>query len=345
MKYCAEYWKEIANVASNIPHAASLKDKKIILTGATGLIGSAVADILFYLNKSEGYNIKILLAGRSKSRMRDRFYCMEEGKDYHFVEYDAERETNIEERADYVVFGASYGDPKSISSNPVEVILSNTLGLNELLKYCVNKKVERLLFISSSEVYGKKDNYHPFNEKEYGYVDLLNVRSCYPNAKRLAETMCVSYGKEYGLDTVIVRPGHIYGPTITLTDSRASAQFSRNAKNKEDIVLKSSGQQLRSYCHTFDCASAILTVLLNGKKGEAYNISNPEAVVTIRELANAFAKSAGRKLVFENATVTEVKSYNMMDNSSLTSDKLLELGWKGNYNLNRGVENTLRYMD
>ena len=153
--------------------------------------------------------------------------------------------------------------------------------------------------------------------------------------------MCVAYGEEYGLDTVIVRPGHIYGPTITKSDSRASAQFTRSAAASEDIVMKSSGMQLRSYCYTADCASAVLSVLLNGESGNAYNISNPDSIVTISEIANAMAEAAGRKVIYEIPTEQERKGYNLMTNSSLDSAKLESLGWSACFNLREGAERTV----
>ena len=193
-------------------------------------------------------------------------------------------------------------------------------------------------------MYGQKKEKRPFFESDYGFVDVLNPRACYPSSKRAAETMCAAYHEEFGVDFVVVRPGHIYGPTITDTDSRASAQFTRKAKAGEDIVMKSAGLQLRSYCYTLDCASAILTVLLKGGCGEAYNISNPQSVVTISELAECMAKAAGVNVVFEQATVQESKSYNMMDNSSLDSSKLEKLGWNGCYNLEKGIVSTIKYF-
>lgn len=215
--------------------------------------------------------------------------------------------------------------------------------MKSLLEIAKDIQGSRLLYISSSEVYGRKDENRPYLESDYGYVDILNPRACYPSSKRVAETMCAAYHEEYGVDFVVVRPGHIYGPSITDTDSRASAQFTRKAVAGEDIVMKSAGNQLRSYTYTLDCASAILTVLLKGKCGEAYNISNSQSVVTIRELAECIAETAGVNVVFEQATDQEQKSYNMMDNSSLDSSKLESLGWHGFFDMKKGIEATLEY--
>lgn len=344
VNYSEDYWKDVRDVLACVPHVDTLFNKSILITGATGMICSSVVELLFELNKSKGANIKIYLAGRSLQRMQQRFYCFTEGVDYSFVEYDATTGHSLSIFPDFIIHGASPADPTSISQQPVQTIYSNLIGLKPLLELCKNKQNTRLLYVSSSEIYGKKDSPDPYKEFDYGYVDILNPRACYPSSKRAAETLCAAYKQEYGIDFVIVRPGHIYGPTISDSDSRASAQFSRFAAQGKDIVMKSAGTQLRSYCYTLDCASAILTVLLNGNNGEAYNISNPDSIVSICELAKCIADKAGVKVVFEQASDKEQKSYNMMDNSSLSSSKLESLGWRGLFNVERGVCHTLIFF-
>lgn len=305
IQYSSDYWKDVNRVTELIPNVKQLFSKRIMITGGTGMICSAVAEILFCLNHERNANIDILLAGRSRNRMMERFYCFSEGRDYSFVEYDATKNQELSQCTDYIIHGASNANPLIYTAQPVETMLANFLGLNNLLEMGVKTGSKRLLYVSSSEVYGNKTGNQPYKEKDYGYVDILNQRACYPSAKRAAETLCTAYGQEYGLDTVIVRPGHIYGPTITETDSRASAQFTQNAIEGEDIVMKSAGMQMRSYCYVLDCASAILTVLLNGKSGDAYNISNKASVCTISDIALALAHAGGQKVVYENATDEE----------------------------------------
>ena len=344
VNYCEEYWQDVQLVSKQIPNIENLYGSTILITGATGMICSAVAEVLFYLNKEKSANIQIVLAGRNKDRMKERFYCFEEGKDYIFIQYDATSDNPLNIKADYIIHGASNADPGKFAKEPVETMLANFIGLNTLLKSALDNKTKRLLYISSSEVYGRKEEKRPYKEDDYGFVDILNPRASYPSSKRAAETLCAAYSAEYGLDTVIVRPGHIYGPTITNSDSRASAQFTRKAKAGEDIIMKSAGSQLRSYCYTLDCASAILTVLIHGKKGEAYNISNPNSIVTIREMAEALAKAGNVSIVFENPSDIEKKSYNLMENSSLESSKLKKLGWHALYDIIDGANATCKYF-
>ena len=243
-----------------------------------------------------------------------------------------------------MIHAASNAHPSAYVSEPVETILGNIIGLNNLLSAAVKSGAKKVLYFSSSEIYGEKNNNDLYHEKDYGFVDILNSRSCYPSSKRASETLCVSYGQEYNIDTVIVRPGHIYGPTSGPWDSRAAAQFARFAANGENIVMKSEGLQLRSYMHALDCASAVITVLINGESGEAYNISNPRSVVTLREMAEELAKAGNVEIIFENPTDTERKGYNMMSNSALDSSKLEALGWEGVFDMKEGAEQTIRTL-
>lgn len=345
VKYSDFYWNEVHEVLACVPEVHQLKEKSVLITGATGMICSAIVELLFDLNTTSDAHIKILLAGRSLQRIQQRFYGFTEGKDYQFVDYDATQDITLDVQPDYIIHGASPADPAAIIAYPVETMFSNLYGLKSLLDIAKKHPATRLVLISSSEVYGKKNEARPFAENDYGFVDILNPRASYPSSKRAAETMCAAYHEEYGVDFVVVRPGHIYGPTITDKDSRASAQFTRLAAQGENIVLKSAGTQLRSYCYTLDCASAILTVLLHGECSEAYNISNSQSIVSIRELAECIAKVAGVEVVFQQASGEEQKSYNLMDNSSLDSTKLQSLGWNGCYSLIKGVESTVKYFE
>lgn len=344
IKYCDSYWNDIERILPHIPCLSQLYGKSVLITGGTGMICSAVTDVLLYLNRRKNAGITIILAGRSKERMQKRFVGFDEGKDYIYEYYDAVTQIGLEINTDYIIHGASNANPVIYVKQPVETMLANVVGLNSLLELSVRNNCKRLLYISSSEVYGNKSEYRPYIENDYGYVDILNQRASYPSAKRAAETLCIAYGYEYGLETVIVRPGHIYGPTITASDSRASAQFTRNAVNGENIVMKSTGNQLRSYCYTFDCASAILAVLLNGEKGQAYNISNSDSIVTIGEIAQALANAAKTKVVYENPSELEKKGANMMSNSSLDSRKLESLGWRAEFSLEEGTSETVKLL-
>lgn len=344
MQYSKRYETDLQQMLGHIVGRKCLYGKTILITGGTGMICSAIAELLMTMNRMEHAGIRVILAGRSRARMEQRFAGFEPEKEFSFFAYDATEKMAETVAADYIIHGASNANPAIYTRQPVETMLANLMGLNELLRMAAATGTKRLLYISSSEVYGQKDELRPYEENDYGFVDILNQRASYPSAKRAAETLCVAYSREYDLDTVIVRPGHIYGPTITDSDSRASAQFTRNAVNGENIVMKSAGTQLRSYCHTHDCATAILTVLCCGEREQAYNISNRDSVVTISQMASALAAAAGTKVVYEDPTALEQQGYNLMSNSSLNAEKLEGLGWTAVYGLEEGTRETYEVL-
>lgn len=344
ISYTKQYVADLKKIRDIIPGLPNIYNKSILVTGANGLICSAVVDFLLELNHTCNAGINIYAAGRNEEKMKERFQNRVNYDGFYFFPYYAENKLLSDLRFDYIIHGASNAHPSRFLNEPVDTILANIYGIRNLLDYVQNGKADRVLFISSSEVYGKKEGSEPYGEEDYGFVDILNPRACYPSSKRAAETLCAAYIQQYGIDAVIVRPGHVYGPTMTDSDSRASSQFPRDVKQGKDILMKSAGLQMRSYCYVLDCVSAIITVLLNGKRGEAYNISNRESIVSIREMAENFANASGKKVIFEIATEEEKKGYNLMDNSSLKSEKLEALGWKGLFDMSIGAQRTLDAM-
>ena len=277
--------------------------------------------------------------------MVERFSRFAEMQWFEFVQYDAASiDNNLECECDYIIHGASNASPNKIVKEPVETMMSNFMGMKYLLDYARDKGVKRTLYISSSEVYGKKEGTDPFKLNDYGYIDILEARNSYSVGKRAAETLCASYKDEYGVESIIVRPGHIYGPTAVESDNRVSSEWPRLAAQGKEIVMKSDGSQIRSYCYCLDCASAIIKVLLNGEAGKAYNISNPDSIISIRTVAETLSDISGAELRIEAPTDEEKKGFNPMLNSSLDSSELLELGWKGMFDAERGFLHTVRII-
>lgn len=318
-----------------------LSNKSILITGASGLICSNIVDLLLFSNKFLNLNINVYVAGRNEEKMKERFSIFNDSKFLHFIKYDADKQNAFNFKVDYIIHGASNAYPAIIQKYPIKTMLANFLGIYELLEYSKQNMVVNTLFISSSEVYGKKESIAPFLENEYGFIDILDSRSSYSISKRAAETLCASYTKECNIKTTIVRPGHIYGPTAKREDNRISSQFTFQAIDGKDIVLKSDGKQLRSYCYVFDCSSAILKVLLNGDKGNAYNISNKDSLITIKKMAELISKNTNVDLKFENPSNEDKAAFNPMNNSALNADKLYKLGWNALFDSNIGVEHMI----
>lgn len=322
--------------------AEGLSGKTVFITGANGLIGSCLADLILRCSEKLCLGVKVSLGARKMESLASRFEYW--SGSFNAVRYDAMRDGLPDENFDLIFHCASNAHPAAYAAQPVETAMTNIMGTYNLLSKLANDGGGRMVYVSSSEVYGARQSAEPYKEGDCFPVDSLNPRSCYPASKRLAENLCAGFASERGVESVIVRPGHVYGPMITASDSRAHAQFARNAAAGQDIVMKSPGLQFRSYCYAVDCASAILFAALRGAPGEAYNIANPNSDCTIAELAEAFAEAAGTKVVHEQASALEQRGYNPMDNSALDSSKLRGLGWHGMFDLQRGASRTVKFL-
>ena len=322
-----------------------LRGCSVLITGASGLIGSFLVDALLLCNDLGSLNLEVYAMSRNRVSLEKRFRSHLQNPHLHILEHDVSLPLDCSYSFDYIVHAASNAYPRLYSTDPVGTIMGNVWGAYNLLQYGKKCGSRRLLSVSSGEVYGQgSKGISSFDESYSGYVDSTNPRSCYPNGKRAAETLCVSFTKQYTLDTVIARPCHIYGPTMTANDNRVSAQFVNNALAGTDIVMKSQGLQLRSYCYVADCVSAIMTILLRGETANAYNISNPNSVVTIREMAEIVAGISGTKVVFEQLDGDEKGERNPVRRSVLKSDKLESLGWKAEYDMREGMQRTLKII-
>ena len=317
------------------------QNKSFFITGCNGLICSSVVDLLLHADKEYNLNIHLFLATRNIEKTKQRFSS--NNSSISFFEYDANKPLTFDQKVDYYIHGASPASPDLFVSKPVDTMLANFFGLKEILDKAVTSKA-RTLYISSSEVYGKVESSQPIPETACGPIDILNSRSSYGQSKRAAETLCSSYISQLNSDIVIVRPGHIYGPTASRSDKRVSSSFMYDAFDGKDLVLKSKGEQIRSYTYCLDCALAILCVLAKGNNGEAYNISNPNSICNIAEMAQAFADAADVKLKFEIPEAEEKKAFNPMNNSSLTSNKLESLGWKPVFTKEEGFEHSIKIL-
>ena len=319
---------------------SKLRDKSVLITGATGLIGSFLADTLMYANEVYGSNIHVYALGRNLERLQNRFHCFKGNAWFHFVEQDVNAPFNFDFKVDYLIHAASNAYPAAFNTDPVGTVLSNVVGTQRLLDYAYKVQTMRFLFVSSGEVYGESQE-EILKEDFSGYVNPMSVRSCYPTSKRAAENLCVAYARQYGLYTVVARLCHTYGPNTTSTDNRANVQFISQAIRNENIVLKSQGLQRRSYCYVADCVSGILSVLLNGEN-TAYNIANPLSVTTVVGLAEEIARQSHVKVVYQIEEKTDMQT--PITHAILSTSKLENLGWSGIYNLSEGIEHTLNII-
>ena len=310
----------------------NLSGKTFLITGANGLIGSYLTDVLSYW----GANVYAL--ARSLDKLKKRF---PDNNHITFIQQNLNEPLNLGNLSfDYIIHAASGAHPLSFSTDPVGIMKTNLLGTMNLLDH-IRAKGGTFLYLSSGEVYGNNTD-HAFTEDDLGLVDTKLTRSCYPEAKRAAETLCMAYHTQYGVDTKVARLCYIYGPTITDDNSRADAQFLRNALKHEDIVLKSKGLQKRTYCYLADAASALLYILFRGEKAQVYNVANNSSIVSVADYAKTLAEMAGVGFRFDVPDEIEARGYSKQADSILDASKLMQLGWKPKFSLEEGLSHTLQ---
>ena len=319
-----------------------LKNKTVLITGAGGLVGSFLTDTLVYLNKELNYNINIIGTFTSIESYNKRFPSYDNKCLFKPIVQDITKAFEFDEKVDYIIHTASNTHPLLYATKPVETIELNIQGTLNLLNFAKKQGKIRTLFLSTLEIYGEDPNIESFSEENVGFVDFNISRSCYPESKRLGETLCHSFTKEYEQDIVIARLGYIYGPTIRLSSSKADVQFLNKALNNENIVLRSPGLQKRSYCYVADTVSALLTILLKGETDNSYNVASLEGNILLRDYAKTLAEIAKVKIQYENPTDIEIQGGSKVQNSMLNPDKLMKLGWKPKFKLKEAIEHTYR---
>lgn len=326
---------EIKNYYDYIPFE-KLNGKNILITGACGLIGSAVIDFII----ANQVDCKIYAMARNKEKAEKRFSEYLNLVQFHILECDVNKPIEENITFHYIVNAASNANPNAYALDPVGTMWTNINGTRNLLEYGKKHGLERFLYVSSGEVYGNGDVAN-WKESDSGYIDSMNMRSCYPTSKRAAETLCVAFAHQHGVEIVVARPCHTYGPHFTNGDTRAYAQFVRKVRNHESIVLKSKGNQYRSWLYVEDCASAILTILLKGTNCEAYNVADENACVTIKKMAETIAEIGGVKVVFDLPDDIEKQGFSMITKAVFDTGKLRQLGWSPKFNFHDALVKTI----
>lgn len=300
------------------------------IMGATGYIGSA---LIRYFLKENSEN-RIIAPVRSLQKAYGMF-----PKGVGFVQADlcdrrcVEQLLGEESSADYVIHCASVTASAEMMAHPVEATESIVNMTQNVLEYARQCHIKSMVYLSSMEVYGSMDcpDEHRATEEEasHGAVELLSSRSCYPLGKRMAENICYSYYKEYGVPVKIARLAQTFGEGVLPSDKRVFAQFAKAVREDSDIILHTQGRSMGNYCGIHDAVSGIITILKNGTNGEAYNVVNEANTMTIRQMAELVAGKIadGRiKVVYD---ITEDNRYGYAADTSLrlSAGKLMRLGW------------------
>ena len=322
-----------------------LQGRSLLLTGASGLIGTVLVDALMKWNRQVEHGVTIYAVGRSEQRIKERFVDYLDNPYFKFIAWDVNEPATFAVHADYVIHAASNTHPKAYATDPIGSIMTNLLGLRNVLDFARKTRSKRVMFLSSVEIYGKayrEDDV--FTEDYCGYIDCNTLRAGYPEGKRAGEALCQAYIEQYGMDIVIPRLSRVFGPTMQDSDSKAMAQFIRNAVKGEPIVLKSEGKQRFYYCYAADAVGGLLTVLLKGKCGEAYNIAQKDKILSLKEIADVLGNISSMKVRMEIAGTVESKGFSTAVNAVLDVHKIIQLGWYSQFSIDTGIKRTVTIL-
>ena len=326
-----------------------LQNSKVLITGAYGMLASYIAFFLIYLCEHKNMNIRIMLQGRNIQKAQKRFGELLNRTYVEYTAMDLNKEIMSEETIDYIIHAAGGANPRLYSSNPVEVIEPNVIGTYNLLEYARKHGNKGFLIFSSGDVYGKVDEPENISEETVGKVDQLDIHSCYSESKRMAETIAVSYFREYGIPIKILRIGHTYGPTMDIkNDPRVFASFLKCVLEKRNIEMLSDGLAKRPFCYLADAVAAYFIVLFKGDAGGAYNICNTGEFISMRELANivlTLEKRKKLKVVYLGRGYEDGYVENKENKDNNPSDKKLKrLGFEYHFTTETGMERTYKFL-
>lgn len=321
-----------------------LTGKTVMVTGASGMIGTYLMCTLMKLNETKNAGIHIIGVVRNVNKVDKD---IRNHPSVQIISHDVTEPMEVEEDVHYIIHAASPASPQIMKDNPVGTIAANTLGAFYTLQLAHEKKAEGYMFISSREIYGQpSEGQEFFYEDTYGFVDPLDPRSCYPEGKKAAETMCASFHAQYGMNVKVARPAHTYGPGMTIYDGRVQADFLKNVINNENIIMKSEGTSIRTYTYIRDVASGIFYALLNGTE-MVYNIADKNAKISIRGLAELLVRiTPERKLkVIVDIPEGGTKGCAPFTLGILDSGRLCELGWEPQYTLEEGFGRMIEFLE
>ena len=323
-----------------------LQGKKVLLSGATGLIGSFLVDVLMSKN-ADGFNCTIYGLSRTSKKFSERFEKWNISDQLRYVPYDINKPFLREdiETVDYVFHLASNTHPILYSTDPIGTITTNVIGTQNMLDFALHHNTSRFIFASSNEIYGEnRGDVEFFDENYCGYINSNTLRAGYPESKRCGEALCQAYKAQKGIDIVIPRLTRSYGPTMLMNDTKAISQFIRKGIMGEDIVLKSAGTQFYSYTYVADAVSGLLYVSLKGESGDAYNIADERSDIMLKDLAEIIAEYSGKKVIFEAPNLIEQTGYSTATKARLDGSKVKKLGWKAKYDIKGGLRRTINVL-
>ena len=319
-----------------------LRGKTIAISGATGMVGTFLIDVLLRKNDTAQLGCHVLALGRSEEKARERLPYFDR-EDFSFETCDVSvHGARPCTPADIIFHLASATHPRAYASDPIGTIASNMTGLSNLLDYGVVSQADAFVFASSVEIYGEnRGDTDSFSEDYLGYIDCNTLRAGYPEAKRAGEALCQAYMAQKNLPVFIPRLPRIFGATVLPSDTKAISQFIFKGVAREDVVLKSEGTQFFSYLHVRDAVCGMLWALTRGEQGAAYNLADSSCDMALRDIATVIAENAGTQVVFDLPDETEKAGYSTATRAILNPSRAHTLGWRASLTMPEGLSRTI----
>ena len=297
---------------------SSLEGSTILVTGATGLIGSMIVKTI--LAAAMKYSFRTKIIGQVRNLEKAKMVYGDLLRQIEFV-----NDSNVP--CEYIVHTVSPTTSKFFIEHPVETIKASVESAMQILEVAKNNGASAV-YLSSMEQYGVPYEYGQImTEDKVGVIDHLNIRSSYSESKRLCECLCASYAVEYNVNVKIARLAQTFGAGVPLTDNRMPMQFARAVVEGNDIVLHTAGKSISNFVYLSDAIAGILTILEKGERGQAYNVCNDIETRSVRDIAELVATKVANATIRVRIEKKENMGYAPDTAMYLDSGKLRELGW------------------
>lgn len=338
--------EDFERICSSNTDLEYFEGKTVLITGGTSLLFSYFVKMLLFNNNYKDHinKTKVIITIRNEKKAHDIYQDYLDDKNLSIIKIDLMKPIELDSHIDIIVHAASQASPKYYGIDPCGTINANTIGTYNLLEFARKYDITDFLYISSSEVYGVTDK-DIVSETDFGYLDCMNVRSCYAEGKRAGETMCVAYSLQYGIKTKIARFYHTYAPNMPLDDGRIFADFANNILNRKDIVLNSDGSAIRCFCYVSDAMEAIMRIIVKGESATAYNVANPKEEYSIKELAEILCKTfADRniKVIINNNNIKNGYIPSIVSKSVPSIEKLKTLCFEPHITVVEGFKKVIK---
>lgn len=317
--------------------------KTVFVTGGTGLIGSCFVKTLLYCIQEHNLDTALYLLVRDVGKAEQVFAAFKNNPYLHYLHGDMSSISSIDIKPDYIFHGASPTASASFVNTPVEVIYTIFDGTASILELAKKSGTLSTVYLSSMEVYGNLMEESEVFENTPGLVDSSQLRSSYPEAKRLSENLCLAYSRQYGVPVLVARLSQCFGAGVDLSiENRVFAHFAKSALQGKDIVLHTKGESAHCYTYTADAVRGLLLIMLKGEPGQVYNVANPDTYCSIYEMAELVAEQYGVRIrVQENKA--EQQKYPQTHKLRLNIDKLKALGFVPRYSLSAMYQRMIAY--